>query len=303
MAKSATVDKPKASESKMLIGGKWTASKKGRLREVQNPATEEVLARVPEADAADVAAAVGAAKEAFEDGRWSKKTPGERQGILFKLSYLMEAKALELAKLESANAGKPIKLAKDGDIPFAIDNLRYFAGLARSLEGTASAEYAGGYTSVIRREPVGVVGLVAPWNYPLMMSVWKAAPALAAGNCVVLKPSELTPLTTLEFGKLAQEAGIPDGVLNIVTGAEEAGRAITEHPDVALVSFTGDTDTGKKIMGQAAPTMKRLHMELGGKAPFVVFEDADLEAAVAGAAVAAFVNTGQDCTAATRVLV
>lgn len=277
--------------------------KHGAPRAILNPATEEIIAECVDADPGEVDRAVTLAKKAFDDGRWSRKSPGERSCALLKLASLMEAKSADLAQLESRNAGKPIKLAADGDIPFAIDNLRFFAGAARHLEGVASAEYVPGYSSIIRREPLGVAGLIAPWNYPLMMSVWKAAPALAAGNTVVLKPSELTPLTTLEFGRLALEAGIPEGVLNVVTGAAETGRAITEHPDVALISFTGDTNTGRAIMGQSAPTLKRCHLELGGKAPFIVFEDADLEAAVAGAAVAAFVNSGQDCTAATRVLV
>ncbi|MBI4387168.1 MAG: aminobutyraldehyde dehydrogenase [Elusimicrobia bacterium] len=290
-------------KTRMLIDGRWVGAVKAGARKIVNPATEEVIAEACEAGASDVDRAVRAAKGAFEDGRWSGKTPGERAAVLWKLAGLMEENAGRLAELESRNAGKPIKLAKDGDIPFAVDNLRFFAGIARGLDGLASAEYSGGATSVLRREPVGVVGLIAPWNYPLMMSVWKAAPALAAGNTAVLKPSELTPLTTIEFGRLAQEAGLPDGVLNIVTGGETAGKAITEHPDVAMVSFTGDTATGRKIMGQAAASLKRLHFELGGKAPFVVFEDADLDAAVNGAVVAAFVNAGQDCTAATRVLV
>ncbi|MBI4423647.1 MAG: aminobutyraldehyde dehydrogenase [Elusimicrobia bacterium] len=281
-----------------------TASKsKTASRKILNPATEQVLAEVPDCSAAGVDRAVRRAKLAFEDGRWSRKAPGERAAALFKLAALLEENASRLAELESKNVGKPIKLAKDGDVPFAIDNLRYFAGLARHLEGRGASEYSPGYTSIIRREPLGVVGLVAPWNYPLMMAVWKLGPALAAGNTAVLKPSELTPLTTLELGKLAAEAGLPEGVLTVVTGAEETGKALTQHPDVAMVSFTGDTDTGRKIMLQAAPTLKKLHLELGGKAPFVVFEDADPEAAVNGAVVAAFVNTGQDCTAATRIYV
>lgn len=274
-----------------------------KARAILNPATEEPIAEILDADAATVDKTVRAAKKAFEDGRWSRKAPGERSAVLFKLAQLMEEKAADLAKLESENCGKPIKLAADGDIPFSIDNLKFFAGAARVLEGSASTEYVAGYSSIIRREPLGVVGLVAPWNYPLMMTIWKVAPALAAGNTVVLKPSELTPLTTIEFGKLAKTAGLPEDVLNIVTGAEETGRALTSHPDVAMVSFTGDTDTGRKIMAQAAPTLKRCHLELGGKAPFVVFEDADLDAAVQGAVVASFVNCGQDCTAATRIYV
>ncbi|MBI3296966.1 MAG: aminobutyraldehyde dehydrogenase [Elusimicrobia bacterium] len=278
-------------------------AKTGAPRAILNPATEEVITECPDASAAEVDRVVTAAKRAFDDGRWSRKSPSERSAALLKLASLMEAEAPELAALESKNAGKPMKLAADGDIPFAIDNLRFFAGAARHLEGLASAEYVPGYTSIIRREPLGVAGLIAPWNYPLMMSVWKAAPALAAGNTVVLKPSELTPLTTIEFGRLALEAGIPECVVNVVTGAGETGKAITQHPDVALISFTGDTNTGRAIMGQSAPTVKRCQLELGGKAPFIVFADANLEAAAAGAAVAAFVNSGQDCTAATRLLV
>ena len=276
---------------------------KAKTRAVLNPATEEVLAEVPEGGAAEIDAAVRKAKAAYDDGRWSRKSPAERAGALWKFADLLQANADRIAALERDNVGKPAKLAFDGDIPFSIDNLRFFAGAARLLEGRGSAEYVPGYTSLIRREPLGVVGLIAPWNYPFMMTVWKAAPALAAGNTVVLKPSELTPLTTIEFGKLALEAGIPEGVVNVVTGAEEAGKALCAHPDVAMVSFTGDTETGRKILAQCAPTLKRTALELGGKAPFVVFEDADLEAAVQGAVVASTQNTGQDCTAATRIYV
>ncbi|MCX5790071.1 MAG: aldehyde dehydrogenase family protein [Elusimicrobia bacterium] len=215
------------------------------MRNIINPASEEVVAEVPDFTPAQVDEAVGAAKRAFEDGRWSRKTPGERSAVLYKWASLLEANAARLAKLESENTGKPIKLAKDSDIPFAIDNLRYFAGAARHLEGRAAGEYAGGYTSFTRREPLGVVGLVAPWNYPLMMAVWKAGPALAAGNTALLKPSRLTPLTVLEMGKLAQEAGVPEGVFTVVTGSAEAGVALTSHKDVAMVSITGDTETGK----------------------------------------------------------
>jgi betaine-aldehyde dehydrogenase len=270
-------------------------------REIISPVTEEVIASIPDQSAAQVDKAVLAAAKAFPS--WASKTPGERSALLFKWAQLLEDNLLRLAELESKNTGKPLKLAKDGDLPFAIDNLRFFAGACRALEGSASGEYAGGYTSVIRREPLGVVGLVAPWNYPLMMGVWKLGPALAAGNTAVLKPSELTPLTTIELVKLAHQAGIPADVVSCVTGAEETGKALTSHPLVRMVSFTGDTDTGRKIMAQAAPTLKRVHMELGGKAPFVVFEDADLDAAVKGATVAGFVNCGQDCTAATRIYV
>lgn len=271
------------------------------IRKIINPATEEVVAEIADSTPAQVDKAVKKAAAAF--GAWSSKTPGERSAVLFKWAGLLEANLQRLAELESANTGKPLKLSRDGDVPFSVDNLRFFAGACRVVEGVAAGEYVGGYTSIIRREPVGVCALVAPWNFPLMMAVWKAGPALAAGNTCVLKPSELTPLTTIELGKLALEAGLPEGVLNIVTGAEETGKALTCHPDVRMISFTGDTETGRKIMGQAAATVKRLHFELGGKAPFLVFEDADLAAAVQGATVAGFSNCGQDCTAATRVYV
>jgi betaine-aldehyde dehydrogenase len=266
------------------------------MREILNPATEEVIGKIPDQSPDK---AVKAAAKAFP--LWAAKSPAERSSLMLKWAGLVERDLQRLAELESRNTGKPIKLARDGDIPFAADNLKFFAGAARLMEGSGAGEYVPGYTSMIRREPVGVVGLVAPWNYPLMMAAWKLGPALAAGNTAVLKPSELTPLTTIELGKLALEAGIPEGVVNIVTGAEETGRALTSHPDVRMISFTGDTATGRKIMAQAAPTVKRLHMELGGKAPFIVFDDASLEAAVQGAVVASFVNCGQDCTAATRI--
>ncbi|MCX5796182.1 MAG: aminobutyraldehyde dehydrogenase [Elusimicrobia bacterium] len=272
-------------------------------RLILNPASEEAIAELADAGPRDVDRAVASAKKAFDSGVWSGRSPAERAALILKWAALIEANLAALAELESRNTGKPLKLARDGDIPFAVDNLRFFAAAARLCEGAGTGEYSAGYTSVIRREPVGVVALVAPWNYPLMMAAWKLGPALAAGNTCVIKPSRLTPLTTVELGKLALEAGIPEGVLNVVTGAEEAGRALTSHPDVRMISFTGDTDTGRKIMVQASPTVKRLTFELGGKAPFVVFADADLAAAVQGAVVASFVNCGQDCTAATRIYV
>ncbi|MBI5241889.1 MAG: aminobutyraldehyde dehydrogenase [Elusimicrobia bacterium] len=270
---------------------------------VLNPATEETITELADAGPQDVDRAVARAKKAFDSRCWSGKTPAERAAIIHKWAGLIESNLASLAELESRNTGKPLKLARDGDIPFAVDNLRFFAAAARLPESAGTAEYSAGYTSFIQREPVGVTALVTPWNYPLMMAAWKLGPALAAGNTCVIKPSELTPLTTLELAKLAAEAGIPEGVLNVVTGAEETGRALTSHPDVRMISFTGDTETGRKIMGQAAPTVKRLTFELGGKAPFVVFADADLAAAVQGAVVASFVNCGQDCTAATRIYV
>ncbi len=286
----------------MLIGGKWVAGS-GPARPIINPATEEAIAEVRDATASEVSLAVEAAQNSFQSGVWSRKSPGERANVLSRWAQLIENNLAGLAQLESSNCGKPLKLARDGDVPFALDNIRFFAAAARLMDSAAAGDYAGGTSSLLRREPVGVVALVAPWNYPLMMAAWKLAPALAAGNSAVLKPSELTPLTTLEIAGLAVEAGVPAGVLSVVTGGEEAGRALTSHPAVRLVSFTGDTETGKKIMAQAAPTIKRCHLELGGKAPFLVFEDADIEAAVQGAVVASFVNCGQDCTAATRIYV
>jgi betaine-aldehyde dehydrogenase len=248
--------------------------------------------------------AVKAAHTAFYDGRWSKKTPAERSKAIWKLADLIEAKAEDLAKLESENTGKPYKFVSlGGDIPFAVDNLRFFAGATRDTHGAHAGEYMAGYTSIYRREPVGVVGQIAPWNYPLMMAAWKIGPALAAGCTIVLKPAPGTPLTTLMLAELIAEAGIPEGVVNIVTGGNDTGQAIVEHPDVRMVSLTGSTGTGKKIMRTAADTLKRVHLELGGKAPVIVFDDADPELVAAKASLAAIMNTGQDCTAATRIYV
>lgn len=286
----------------MIVGGKEVSSGTGARIDVIDPATEQVVASVPKGNAADVDAAVGAARKAFRS--WSRLSPGERSGMLMKLADRLEEEAERLAELETSQTGKPIKLSANSDIPFAHDNLRFMASQARVLEGSAAGEYVDGYTSMIRREPIGVVGSIAPWNYPYLMGAWKVAPALAAGNTVVLKPASNTPLTSIELGRLALEAGIPEGVLNVVTGpGGEVGHALAAHPGVNMVSLTGDSDTGSKIMAAAAPTLKRLHLELGGKAPFIVFDDADLAAAVQGATVAGFVNTGQDCTAATRVYV
>lgn len=300
-----TIDSPKRAlnADRLLIGGELVAPAAGRVRRLINPATGAPADVVPEGDAGDVARAVAAAKAAFDDGRWSRIGPSARAAALYKLADLLETHLGELAATESRNTGKPIKLARDSDLPFTVDNLRFFAGAARSLEGRASHEYVPGYASIIRREPVGVIGQLCPWNYPLMMAIWKIGPALAAGNTVVLKPAEETPLTVLALGQLALEAGLPAGVLNIVTGGDEVGAALVAHPDVRMISLTGASETGAIVMREAAATLKRVHMELGGKAPFVVFEDADLEAAAQGAVVGGYVNTGQDCTAATRVYV
>jgi betaine-aldehyde dehydrogenase len=289
---------------KLWIDGQWADSQGGGLMAIENPATGEKLAEVVDASPADVDRAVQAAHTAFYDGRWSKLTPGERSLALWKLADLIEARAAELARLESENTGKPYEFVSlGGDLPFAVDNLRFFAAAARDTHGSSAGEYAKGYTSIFRKEPVGVCAQIAPWNYPLMMAVWKIGPALAAGCTVVLKPAPATPLTTLMLGELIAEAGIPPGVVNIITGGNETGQVLVEHPQVRMVSLTGSTVTGKQVMRTAADTLKRVHLELGGKAPFIVFEDVDVETVAAKATFAATVNTGQDCTAATRVYV
>jgi betaine-aldehyde dehydrogenase len=285
----------------MYIGGEWVDAAGGETATVIDPSTEAAIATVPRAGRADVDRAVRAARAAF-DG-WASTSPGGRAALLWKLADVLEARAAAIAALESQNAGKPIKLAQDGDIPFGIDNLRYFAGAARRLEGQSASEYSGTHTSIIRREPVGVVASIAPWNYPFMMAAWKIGPALAAGNTVVLKPAVETPLSTLEVARAAHDAGLPPGVLNVITGGDEVGEALVAHPDVDMISLTGATETGAKVMASASKAVKRVHLELGGKAPFIVYADADLDAAVQGAVVGAYVNTGQDCTAATRVYV
>ena len=257
---------------------------------------------MPDANKTDVDTAVQAAHHAFYDGRWSKLTPGERSKIIWKLADLLEARMEDFARVESENTGKPYKaIALGGDLPFGIDNLRFFAAAARDVHGMAAGEYAAGYTSMFRHEPVGVVGQIAPWNYPVMMALWKIGPALAAGCTIVLKPAPTTPLTTLMLGELIKESGIPDGVVNIIAGGNDTGQAIVDHPLVRMVSLTGSTNTGKKIMASAANTLKRVHLELGGKAPVIVLDDADIELVAAKASFGAIANTGQDCTAATRV--
>ena len=283
----------------IFVGGEWVPCREGRTDRIVNPATGEILAEVASADAADMAAAVASAARAFET--WSQTTPAERSTALGRLADVVEAHRDELAGLESRNCGKPISAAP-GEIDFMVDNLRYFAAAARTSTVTAPGEYLAGYTSILRREPLGVAGLIAPWNYPAMMAGWKIGPALAAGNCVVLKPSELTPLTTLRLAELAADI-FPPGVFNVVTGdGENAGAALVADPKVAIVSLTGETTTGRLIMKSAADTLKRVHLELGGKAPVVVFDDADLVAVIEGVKVFGYFNAGQDCTASSRVL-
>jgi aminobutyraldehyde dehydrogenase len=282
-----------------LVAGELVEAVDRDVREVVNPATGDVIAEVPEGGQADVDRAVAAAKAAFPG--WRDATPGERANALLALADLLEENGEELCALESANVGKPMSVAHE-EMPVTIDNVRFFAGAARTLEGPAAGEYMAGYTSMVRREPVGVVGQIAPWNYPLMMAIWKIGPALATGNTIVLKPSELTPLTALRLGELAA-AVLPPGVLNVITGdGEPVGAGLVRHRDVRLVSLTGSVETGKWIARTAADTLKRVHLELGGKAPMVVFDDADAAAVAEGLKVAGYYNSGQDCTAATRIL-
>jgi len=282
-----------------FIDGEFVDPADGRTQAVLNPATAEEIAQAPDSGAADVDRAVRAARKAFEG--WANATPGERSLALLRLADRLEEHADELAELESANAGKPIQAFKDDEVPFLVDNLRFFAGAARNLEGKAAGEYVEGYTSIIRREPVGVVGQITPWNYPLMMAVWKIGPALATGNTIVLKPAPTTPVTTIKLAELAAEV-LPAGVLNVVAGGNEPGAALVEHEDVGMVSLTGSVETGRWIAEHAAKTLKRVHLELGGKAPVIVFDDADMEAAMETIAGTGLYNAGQDCTAATRIL-
>jgi betaine-aldehyde dehydrogenase len=283
-----------------FIGGEFVDPAEGQTEEVVNPATGEVIAEAPLSTADDVDRAVAAAREAF-DG-WAATTPGQRALMLLKLAEVIEEHADGLSDLESADAGKPRKAFLEDEIPAMVDNLRFFAGAGRCLEGRASGEYTEGYTSIIRREPVGVVGQITPWNYPLMMAIWKIGPALATGNTIVLKPAETTPITTIKLAELMAEI-FPPGVLNVIGGhGQPAGAALVTHSDVDMVSLTGSPETGKWIAKAAADTLKRVHLELGGKAPVVVFDDVEIETALETIAGTGYYNAGQDCTAATRVL-
>jgi betaine-aldehyde dehydrogenase len=288
----------------MFVDGASDGSSDGRWIDVRSPATTEVVGRVPAGTAADVDRAVSAARRAFAGGRWHRMPLSERVVVLNRLADLVDAHADELARMETLQTGTSYKLRRESDFAFASDNLRFFAGQVRNLEGKAAYEYTGTHTSFVRREPIGVVGQVAPWNYPFWMAIWKIGPALAAGNSVVLKPATATPLTTIRLAELAREAGVPDGVLNVVTGrGDVVGAALAAHMDVDLISLTGDSATGQRIQQLAAGNLKRVHLELGGKAPFIVYPDADIEAAARGATAGALINAGQDCTAATRAYV
>lgn len=284
--------------TQLLIDGAFVTGE-GEAERVLNPATGELLAAVPEASTEQVHKAVSAAHRAF-DG-WRDTTPMERSKLLLKLADAIEARAEDFARLESLNCGKPYARALGDEIPAIVDCYRYFAGAARCVGGTVANEYLAGHTSMIRRDPVGVVGSIAPWNYPLMMAAWKTAPALAAGNTVVLKPSEQTPLTALLLAQIAAEI-FPKGVINILTGrGASVGQPLVEHAKVAMVSLTGDVSTGRKILQAASTSLKRTHLELGGKAPVIVFDDADLASVVEGLKVFGYYNAGQDCTAACRI--
>jgi 1-pyrroline dehydrogenase len=287
----------------MYIGGKWGPGTGHDYQQVVNPATGKVIAEVPKGTEEDVNVAVAAARSAFDDV-WYDTTPRERSERLLKLAEVVTLHGEELARIESENVGKPLAPTISEEIPPIADCFRFFAGAARLLEGRAAGEYMKGFTSILRREPLGVVGSIAPWNYPLMMAAWKLGPALAAGNTVVLKPSEWTPLSSLRLAELIDDEGIfPPGVVNVVTGdGEPVGAALVRHPGVAMVSLTGDVATGKLVAREAASTLKRVHLELGGKAPVIVFDDADLNAVIEGIKIGGFFNAGQDCTSATRVI-
>jgi 1-pyrroline dehydrogenase len=298
-ASASTTEDPHMTDGQQYIGGTWCPAIDGATDEVVDPATGAVAARVASGSAADVDAAVAAATEAF--AAWGRTTPRERAERLLALADAVEADLPELKRLEMRNVGKPASIV-DFEFDLTVDNLRFFAGAARCLDGAAAGEYLADHTSMLRREPLGVVAGIAPWNYPLNMATWKFGPALAAGNTFILKPSELTPLTAIRLAELAADI-FPPGVFNVVLGqGETVGDAIVRHPGIAMVSLTGDVGTGKLIARNAADTLKRVHLELGGKAPVVVFDDADLDAVVATLAEAGYYNSGQDCTAPCRVL-
>jgi len=283
-----------------FIDGQLVDAADGRRAELINPSTGEVFGSAPVSGAQDIDAAYRAAASAFET--WRDTTPSERQRALLKFADAMESRAEEIIAAECENTGKPIELTRTEEIPPAVDQIRFFAGAARLLEGRSAGEYLAGHTSYVRREPVGVIGQVAPWNYPMMMAVWKVAPAIAAGNCVVLKPSDTTPVSSVLMAEIAAEF-LPPGVFNVVCGDRDTGRALVSHPTPSMVSITGSTRAGSEVAMAAAKDLKRTHLELGGKAPVIVFDDADIENAAENIAIAGYFNAGQDCTAATRVLV
>ena len=294
-------------KQKMLINGKWVEAASGKTFPTYNPATGEVLSHVAEGDREDIDRAVKAARAAFEKGPWAKISPSERGRMMWRLADLIEKHTEEFAQLESLDNGKPLKIARIADLPLAVDHFRYYAGWATKIEGNTipmGLARQGSYHAYTVREPVGVVGQIIPWNFPLLMAAWKLGPALATGCCVVLKPAEQTPLTALRLGELMQEAGFPDGVVNIVPGyGETAGAALAAHMDVDKIAFTGSTEVGKLIVHAATGNLKKVSLELGGKSPNIVMDDADLETAIPGASMAIFFNQGQCCCAGSRLFV
>ena len=298
-----TIDFLKDSPKKLLINGKWVAAKSGKTFESINPANEEVMALIAEGDRVDVDEAVRAARTALEDAKWSSISPHQRSRYLYKIADLIDENAAQLAELESLDNGKPLVNAKAADIPGAARTFRYYAGWATKIYGETNPSDPSMF-NYTQREPVGVCGQIIPWNFPLSMASWKVAPALACGNTVILKPAEQTPLTAIRLGELIQEAGIPDGVVNIVTGfGPGAGSSIAEHPGVDKVAFTGSTEVGKLILQASAGNLKRVSLELGGKSPNIIFRDSDLDAAVEAATRGVFFNSGQVCTAGTRIFI
>ena len=302
VAEQTTFAAPEIRKTGILIGGEWRESTSGKTFQTLHPATEEVIAEVAYGGDEDVNLAVKAARDAFENGPWSRMDARDRCRLLNRLADLMEANFEELAALESLDNGKPIADARAADLPLSIDCLRYYAGWADKITGD-TVPIRGNYFCYTRREPIGVCGQIIPWNFPILMAAWKWGPALATGNTDVMKPAEQTPLSCLRMGELAMEAGFPDGVINIVPGYGETGAAIVKHPDVDKIAFTGHYETAQMIMRDASTTLKRLTFELGGKSPNVVFADADLDAAVAGAEFGLFFNQGQCCCAGSRLFV
>ena len=293
-----------AERFKMFINGEWTNSENDKYFEVRDPSNGSVIALVPEASESDTSKAIDAASDSFESGVWSKLPPGDRSNILLKVAGMLESKTDEFVKLETENTGKSIKQVSGYDIPYTIDNIKFIAGAARVLEGKAMAEYVSDGTSAVRREPIGTIGVITPWNYPLMMVVWRAFPALATGNSVVVKPASYTPLTTLKLAELLEKAGVPKGVFNVVTGpGGKTGEQLAKSSKVEMIAFTGSTEVGKRLSEISSGNLKKVSLELGGKAPFIVFKDADVDAAVEGAVVGGLVNNGQDCANSTRYYV
>jgi betaine-aldehyde dehydrogenase len=288
----------------MFIDGEWVDSASGETMDVLDPSSGRVLEQVPSATIDDVHRAISAARSSFDKGNWSKAPPGDRANALLRVAAMLEQDMEDFAKLETINSGKTIKQTTNYDLPYTVDNIRYLAGAARILDGDAMAEYVADGTSAIRREPIGVVGVITPWNYPLMMVVWRALPALATGNSVVLKPASYTPLTTIKLGTLLEKAAIPRGVLNIVTGpGGVVGEELARHKDVDMIAFTGSTEVGRRLTQLGADNLKKVSCELGGKAPFIVLHDADIDAATEGAVVGGLVNNGEDCANSTRYYV